>query len=212
MDKTALLQKHFAEGMTYEEYLDLADRLLAEGKTSGTNHTEAMLGYTKMNMHRMHRIDKSLTVKEALKDLVAKIDRPLSVLIIAELWCGDVAQNIPIVHKILATNPKISIRLTWRDEDPRLIEHYLTDGGKSIPKVIVFDPSTMEELVVWGPRPLPAQEMVKAYKQQDPVTKEPYSEFVKKVQLWYGRDRYETTQAEWLPILEKLQQVSKPTS
>lgn len=208
MEKIALLQQHFAEGMTYEEYVALGDRLLAEGKTSGTNHSEAMIGYTKMNMHRIHRIDKSLKVNVELKELVAKIDRPLSVLIITELWCGDAAQNIPIVNGILGANPNVTIRLTWRDEDPQLIEHYLTNGGKSIPKVVIFDPATMEELAVWGPRPVPAQEMVNAYKAQDPETKEPYSEFVKKVQLWYGRDRYKTTQAEWLPILEKLQSVN----
>lgn len=197
-----ILAEKSTMGLDYPTYVATIDNLLEEGKTSGKNHSEDYIHYTKMNQTRMKRVYKSIDLNEELKTLIESIDRPLLFLVLAEAWCGDVAQNIPTIYKMVQANPKFDLRLIWRDENLDLMENYKTDGGIAIPKVIVMDAETKEELHVWGPRPEAAQNLVRAYKKQE--VKEPYMEFAKKVQLWYAKDKGQTLQTEWLEIFEAL--------
>jgi hypothetical protein len=200
--KMELLAEKSAIGIDYATYEQTIEQLLAEGKSSGTNHSEDYIHYTKMNLTRMKRLYKTIDLNEDLKALIQSIDRPLHFLVLAEAWCADVAQNIPTVQKMVEANPGFELSLIWRDENLDLMENYKTDGGIAIPKVIVMDAESKEELAVWGPRPEPAQNMVRAYKKQE--VKEPYMEFAKKVQLWYAKDKGQTLQAEWLEIFRGL--------
>ena len=189
-------------GIDYPTYHETVENLLAEGKTSGTNHSEDYIQYTEMNMQRMNRIMKTLEINEDMKALVQSIQRPLIFLVLAEAWCGDAAQNIPVLHKMVDLNPKWQMRIVWRDENLDLMNQYLTNGGMAIPKVVVLDAETFEELAVWGPRPEAAQQMVLDFK-KDPQGK-PYSEFAKEVHLWYAKDKGQSLQTEWKTILEQL--------
>ena len=60
------------------------------------------------------------------------------------------------------------------------MDHYLTNGGRSIPKLVVLRAADLTELTTWGPRPAEAQELLYAYKAMDP--KPPYEEFNKQLQ------------------------------
>ena len=195
-----LLQEKYKIGIDYPTYHKTVEQLLAEGKTSGTNHSEDYIHYTEMNMQRMNRILKTVDISPELSALIKSIDKPLLFLVIGEAWCGDVAQNIPIIHKMVDLNPNWQMRLVWRDENLDLMNQYLTNGGISIPKVIVLDANTFDELAVWGPRPVPAQDMMMDYK-KDPKGL-PYMEFAKQVQLWYAKDKGKTLQGDWLRLLD----------
>ena len=64
------------------------------------------------------------------------------------------------MHITARTFLHIPMHLVLRDEHPELIERYHTNGAHAIPKLVMFDRETGEELAVWGPRPEPAQTMV----------------------------------------------------
>lgn len=197
-----ILQSKTTLGIDYPTYHKTVEQLLAEGKTSGNNHSADYIQYTEMNMQRMNRIMKTVEINEETKDLIQSIQRPLIFLVLAEAWCGDVAQNIPIISKMVDINPKWQMRIVWRDENMDLMNQYLTNGGMAIPKVIVLDAETFEELAVWGPRPAYAQQMMMEYK-NDPKEL-PYTEFVKTLQLWYAKDKGQSLQGEWKAIFEGL--------
>src|SRR5690606_5194441 len=116
--------------LTYNQYRSLITDLLAQGKTTGQNHSEAMLDYTRMNVRRMERWDKTALVSAELQEKIAKINTPQTWLVLTEAWCGDAAQSIPFMVKAASHSPLVDIRFILRDEHPRVMDGYLTHGGR----------------------------------------------------------------------------------
>lgn len=110
-----------------------------------------------------------------------------NLLVIAEDWCGDASNTIPILARWSDVTPGVELRILRRDENPELMDRYLTDGSRSIPIVVVLDDS-FQEIGHWGPRPSELQAWVMAHK--DTV---PKKELYPQVRRWYARDRGETT-------------------
>ncbi|MFN3917172.1 MAG: thioredoxin family protein [Flavobacteriales bacterium] len=191
------LKKEFT--FNYQEYLKLMEKLVAENKTTGSVQTQELADYTKMNLQRMNRLNKTIILHGDLIHKANAIQQAQTWIVITETWCGDAAQNIPVIAHLAGANPKIELKLLLRDEHPEVMENYLTNGGKSIPKLIAFDNESGKELFVWGPRPESAQKLVLNYKNSD--KKIPYNEFVKQVQLWYAKDATRSLQNELINLL-----------
>jgi hypothetical protein len=117
---------------------------------------------------------------------------PRRLLVIAEDWCGDASNTVPVLAKLAETVPGIELRVLRRDEHPEAMDQYLTNGSRSIPIVIVLD-EDFRELGHWGPRPLALQEWVMAARGS--VAK---AELYPQVRRWYARDRGESTIREVL--------------
>jgi len=188
-----LIREKVKASMSYEEYRALMGKLVAEGKTTGPNQSESMANYTRMNESRMKRLDKTFKLGEELKELSQNLEKDYIWLVITEAWCGDAAQTVPIIQKIAEQSAKIELRIVLRDEHPDLMEKFLTDGAKSIPKLIIIDKNSMQVERDWGPRPAPAQEMLMDFKANPDLS---YSEFSLNLQKWYNQDKGETTQKE----------------
>lgn len=185
---------------SYEEFVKLTETLLAENKTTGTNHSEAYLDYTRMNLQRMNRVYKTTQINADLAGKVASLKGSYQFLVLVEAWCGDVPQNLPVLAKIAELSDNIELRAILRDENLDIMDQHLAYGGRGIPKLIVIDQATKSVVAEWGPRPFPAQKMVLDYKAIE-KEKPAYSEFVKTVQMWYAKDRTQTLQMEILEIL-----------
>lgn len=120
-------------------------------------------------------------------------------MVITETWCGDSAQNLPIIAKAAELNDRIDLRILLRDSNTDIIDHYLTNGtSRSIPILVVFDLDG-NELFKWGPRPYTAKTLVTNLK-RDGFSKE---EFNQQLHLWYGRNRGKELESELLQILMK---------
>ncbi|HYF40397.1 MAG TPA: thioredoxin family protein [Gemmatimonadales bacterium] len=113
-------------------------------------------------------------------------------LVIAEDWCGDASNTVPIIAKFADSVPGIELRVILRDQNPEVMSRYLTNGARSIPIVIALDES-YQELGHWGPRPTELQAWVMENRGSTPK-----SELYPKVRKWYARDRGETTLREVL--------------
>lgn len=193
-----LIQKHLKASMTYPEYRSVIDGLLANNKTTGSNHSEEYLHYTKMNVARMNRWDKKTEILPTVKEKIERIDRSQTWLIITEAWCGDAAQIVPVINQLASLNVKIEVKLVLRDENLKLMDAFLTNGGRSIPIVIVVDDETKAVVGTFGPRPAEMQKLVMARK-NDPNAS-PYSEFVVEVQKWYAKDKAKSIQKEFTAL------------
>jgi len=189
----------FRNGMTYASYRHLIKELLAEGKTTGPNQSEALFDYTKLNDHRMDRVEKTFVLRDELRDRLRHLEQPVDWLVFTEAWCGDAAASIPMLDGLAEASPVIRMRLILRDENADLFSGFLSNGASSIPKLVALEPETGRVLYTWGPRPAPAQDMVMAYKADTQDV--PYSTFVQQVQLWYAKDRGKTLQDEFTALL-----------
>ena len=194
-----ITQKIIQDALTYEKYRDLIDGLLAQGKTTGTNHSEAMLEYTTMNVRRMNRWDKTAVVSAELREKVENITVPQVWLVLTEAWCGDAAQSIPFLAKLSDNSDKVDLRLILRDDHPDIMDAYLTDGGRSIPKLVALQQDNLNELFTWGPRPQRLQQKFLAYRDAPDGVNQ--AEFIESMHLWYARDKHATMDAEFLTLI-----------
>lgn len=185
--------------MTFAEYVKLIDDLLLDGKTTGENQSDAMFNYGKLNRQRMHRLEKTVLLGESLKEKARKITRKQIWLIITEGWCGDAAQNIPVIEKIAAESDNIETRYVLRDTNLELMDAYLTNNARSIPKLIALDAESLEELGTWGPRPQASMDLFIELKHQG--LEKPL--IMENLQRWYIADKNRTIQAEFENLLDE---------
>ena len=186
---------------SYAQYLHLIEQLVAAGDTTGDEPTEDQIAFTRLNLHRMLRWNKTFLVDEKLVD-VARASEPQVWWVFTEAWCGDGAQVIPLLQKITESSEgRISMRLLLRDENKEAMSHYLTNGGRAIPKLIAMS-ATGDELFTWGPRPVPAQQLMLEWK-LSPGTKS-HEDIEKELHLWYAKDKGICLMQE---IMDKLQSV-----
>ncbi|PKP25448.1 MAG: thioredoxin family protein [Bacteroidetes bacterium HGW-Bacteroidetes-2] len=193
-----IIEKSIENSFTYEEYMLLMQKLVSEKSTSGISKTEELINYTLLNAHRMKRLNKTLTIPNEIQEKVAFYTREVLWLVISESWCGDTAQTLPVIHKIASLNRAIDLKIVLRDENPELMQDFLTNGALSIPKLIAIDKDTNEVITTWGPRPSVATKMVLEYKaKHDKLT----PEFKEELQLWFTKDKGISTMQDLLKIM-----------
>tara|TARA_B110000046_G_scaffold28052_1_gene28880 strand:- start:206666 stop:207286 length:621 start_codon:yes stop_codon:yes gene_type:complete len=185
--------------MSYETYMNLLIDLLAEGKPTWVDQNEAMVAHGKMNLQRMKRLNKTIQLQDELQDVISGLTRKITFLVITEGWCGDAAQNVPVFNKLIEHSENIDLKLILRDKNLDVMDAFLTNGGRSIPKLIALDTTSLKVIGTWGPRPDTAQFMVTEFKK---IENGDYSEFVKEVQLWYAKDKTLSMQKELIELLK----------
>ena len=191
------MKKYIDNSLSYSSYLALIDELLEVGKTTGPNQSESMVNFTRLNRQRMQRLDKTVELSESLKAAVRSVTRNMIWLVITEAWCGDAAQNIPPIEKIANLSDRIETRYVLRDENPELMDQFLTSGARSIPKLIALDAETLEVLGNWGARPDAAQKLFYGLKEQG--LEKPA--IMEQLQRWYNADRTLSLQNEFKKLL-----------
>ena len=97
--------KLWADGLNYEGYLELIDQLLEEGKTTGPDQLPERVDKSTLNRQRMKRWDKTAVLDTVLKDKIKRIGRKTGFMVITEGWCGDAAQSLPWMNKMVESNP-----------------------------------------------------------------------------------------------------------
>ena len=189
---------HFS--YSFEEYLELSVKSIEDfNDVIATESEREMLGIRKLNLQRMKRINKTYVVSEKLCSLMEKIESPQIWMVITEDWCGDSAQNLPYIAKIAECSKLIVLKIIERDKYLDIMDEYLTDGTRSIPKVIASDVNG-NELFLWGPRPKEAVELVKNAIQQG-LEK---NEWQEKLHKFYSDNKGQNLENEFIEIYENM--------
>jgi Thioredoxin len=184
---------YLEKAISYQAYIKLIGDLLAEGKTTGPNQSEAFIHYTQLNQQRMHRLEKTTLALPTAKESILTVTRPQTWLVLTEAWCGDAAQSVPVMQVLAQLNPLIDLRLLLRDENPGLMDQFLTNGvSRSIPKLIALDTATGSTLFTWGPRPAALQELFLRMKAEGTS----FDTAKEELQRWYNTDRTASIQSE----------------
>ena len=195
-----LISESLKTSLTYNEYRALVFKLAEKGKTTGHEKTEALVNYTMLNDRRMKRWDKTVKISEENKTAIENIEKSQTWLVLTESWCGDAAHIMPVLNKLATLNPKIKYKVVLRDENEDLMNQFLTNGSKSIPKLLIIDNDTKNIIDTYGPRPSEATDMVDAYKEEHGKLT---PEFKEDLQRWYNKDKGVTTQNDIINIVKE---------
>lgn len=197
-----IIKDSLDNSISYAEYMRLMQKLVLNKFTTGDVVSEANINYTMLNERRMKRWDKKLEISEANKNKIMKFSSEITWLVITESWCGDAAHLLPVMNKVAELNPKINLKIVLRDDNDSLMNKFLTNGNKSIPKLIMLDEETIEVLDIYGPRPSIATKMVEDYKKEHGALT---SEFKEDLQRWYNKDKGKTAIEDLTELLCKVE-------
>lgn len=192
------ITKSLENSFSYQEYRNHVATLLKLNKVTGHEQTEALVHYTELNETRMKRLDKTIIITDESKKKLEQLNSDYLWLVISEGWCGDAAQILPIIQKMAELSDKIELKIVLRDENEALMNLFLTNGSKSIPKLIIIDKNSKEVVGDFGPRPTGAKQLILDYKKEHGVIDETAKT---ELQLWYLHDKGVSTQNEIMKVL-----------
>lgn len=173
--------------LSFEEFYSLTENCAREGSCSGNEQSSERITATRLNLQRMKRISQQFVPDSGITALLTKTQPVWEWWVIAETWCGDGAQTIPLIASIARLSPGISLHIILRDKNPSIMDNYLTNGNRAIPKLICIDKKTGSELGTWGPRPGAIDAAIKELKTARPGILK--ADLHAELHLRYARDK-----------------------
>ncbi len=195
-----IVKSSLKKAMDYPTYLSLTEKLVAENRTTGEDQSPMMVQFTKLNLKRMQRLDKTLKINDESQSFFEKYNKKQTWIVITESWCGDASQIVPVFYKIVQLNPNFDLKLVLRDENESLMNQFLTNGGKAIPMLIIVDAETLEVQHIWGPRPALATAIATDCKAKFGKFTDECKE---ELQKWYNKDKGQSIVSELVNLLKK---------
>ena len=168
-----MLQHRFESALSFAEFVDRAQANAALWRAG----------------HRLARVPDDAVER------LASLPGRWHLLVIVEDWCGDAVNTVPMLARLAELAPNVDLRIVRRDENPELMDAYLTNGTRAIPIVVLLDEDYVER-GWWGPRPRALQQWVE--REGMLLGKE---ERYRHVRTWYARDRGRTTVAEIVDVV-----------
>ena len=188
----SIIQSALQNSHSYTEYRTLVSKLISEGKSTGKEQSADLLHYSELNEVRMKRLEKTLKLDLEVEKALQNLKSKQTWLVISEGWCGDAAQILPIIKLMTEVSENIDLKLVFRDENEELINLFLTNGAKSIPKLLLLD-EAFNLINHWGPRPEGAKNLIIEYKAKHGIVDEAAKIALQK---WYLDDKGISTMKE----------------
>lgn len=196
---STIIAESIKEKFSYKEYREYMSALLKQGLSTGHTQNEDLMHYSTLNEVRMNRLDKTIVLPDEAEEALKNLKKEYTLLVISEGWCGDAAQILPVMNKITEATPKLEMEIVLRDDNPQLMDEYLTNGARSIPKLILIEKETNTVRGSWGPRPNGALQLVLDYKEKHGVFD---MEAKTALQKWYLEDKGLSTVEEIVLLLK----------
>jgi len=198
MSDTDLFKTICKTGISYTDYKSiLMQQVQNFNDELATSDERDHIQNRKLNLQRTNRLDKHFHPSEKSIQKFQQLKSKQIWLILSETWCGDSAQNLPIISALANLTNYIELKIMFRDEHPEIMNLFLDEGGKrSIPKLISFDENG-NEIFQWGPRPLQAKLLFDKMI-SDGIDKDERS---RALHLWYGRDRGLSVENELVSLI-----------
>jgi len=138
---------------------------------------------------------KRLPVPDGLIAELHEVPGHWHLVALTEDWCLDAVSTLTPVAKLLEQAYNTDLRVFLRDRNLDIMDSHQTDGGRSIPIVILYD-EAWQERAWWGPRPAELQAWVKANGKIVPK-----EEKYRHIRGWYARDHGQTALREVLDMI-----------
>lgn len=191
------VEKTLKKAIDYSDFVKEFEQHSLNKTSSGNEQSEMLSEYTHLNYSRIKRLNKTLKLSDEIANTLKNINTDLTFLVLTESWCGDAAQTIPVLFKVADHAKNINFKIAYRDDNDGLMQHFLTNGNKAIPILILLD-SNQNVIANWGPRPTRATQMVNDYKKEHGGLTDV---FKKDLQIWYNKDKGINTMQDLSKIL-----------
>ncbi|MGD2087109.1 MAG: thioredoxin family protein [Candidatus Aminicenantes bacterium] len=175
MDLTA----YFDKALTYDDYV----KLLADNR----------------DLHQLHY--KKFIVSPEEEQVIKRI-KPLKIILLTEPWCGDSLAIFPVVRRMAEINSHWQLRVLRRDENPELMDQFLTRNARAVPIFLFLDENN-SLIFRFGPRPQAAQTIFETYREEFKAGKIEKTEVIKKIRNFYAKDRGKAILNELLAIFKE---------
>ncbi len=197
--ETIAYNTYLAKSISYPNYIAAFERAIHENTPLAEAEQVPLFKYYALNHQRSTRIYNQYVVTDALLRAIDALPAKVQWLVITEPWCGDSAQNLPVIAKVAdASNGKIDLRIVYRDTNLDLIDQFLTNGGRSIPKLLQLNEQG-ELTATWGPRPAAAQQLVADLR----AANIPHDDYIATVHKWYADNKAADISNDILELLNQ---------
>ena len=186
--------------ISFKQYMDLAQEIINSTTPPAPYNEPKMFKYASDNVERMKRLVNNIAIEQKLYNLLSNNQQKMIWVVLTEPWCGDASQIVPALAAFADISEHISFKILLRDSNLEVMDAYLTNGGRSIPKLICLNAETGEELGTWGPRPQSIQKIVMEQK-NDPTTS--FGEKVRQIHAWYEENKTRDIQLEFIELLKQ---------
>ncbi len=191
LPKKSAYAAYLEKGVGYNQY----KQQMAEDLALNTDLK--IRAFISLNQHRMVRVEKTYNPGSAIVEKLKALKEKMYWLVLTEHWCGDASQILPVFNALSElSGGKIEMKLVYRDQNPELMDACLTDGTRSIPKLLQLD-QYFNVTAIWGPRPTIAQNLVKELKSYPPTA----ADYATGLHLWYAKDKQQSLEAEISKLL-----------
>jgi hypothetical protein len=152
-----------------------------------------------LEVHNLHY--KKYAVSEEMHSVLSQAE-PVKILVLTEPWCSDSVAIVPVIKKIVDEAHGWELKVLLRDENPDLMDQFLTGGSRGIP-VFIFLDEQCKELFSFGPRPEAAQKIFESYRRDLRAGKIEKAEIIKKIRSFYAKDRGRAIDSELIRLLSE---------
>ncbi|MFX0174018.1 MAG: thioredoxin family protein [Candidatus Hodarchaeota archaeon] len=147
MKRQDSFNKLFENGFSYEEYLGKSE------KHRERMNTSLLVGQK--------------AVQKLSHDQISRLNEKLNVLCIAENWCIDCANGVPIIAMLADMIPNWNFRIVSRDDFKEEFESFYTTAGRKKIPVIIFADEDGDEIMRWIERPMCSYQLLGILRDQD---------------------------------------------
>ncbi|MEM6645104.1 MAG: thioredoxin family protein [Bacteroidota bacterium] len=193
------LPEAFEQALSYADYVEAWRTHLATPKKELDKTGRIYQYYALYNQGRTTDISETYAPSAAIREALGNFDRPVHWLVLTEDWCGDSAFSLPMIVALAEQSEHVTLRILLRDDNLDLMDRYLTNGTRSIPKLIAFDPESGRELFQWGPRPAELAGARETWKAEGAEGKE----LARRGVAWYENGGWHQVEDELLPLISE---------
>ena len=183
--------------LSVEDYQSFFEKLSRKEIVEKPYDNEAYFLYTEANYKRSEKIKSKVELNKKLYNELNEGIDDWTWILITEPWCGDASFIQPVIEAICIAGD-IDLKIALRDKNEELMDAYLTNGGKSIPKLVVLD-GNLKELFSWGPRPAELQAQIQDLLKNGGTM----DDKLKLAHQWYRKYGNEAIQKELLDLIKK---------
>ena len=183
--------------LNIDQYQSFFEKVATKEVIEAPYDDEFYFNYTEANFKRRASVAKKVELNKKLYNELDNTTSAWTWVLITEPWCGDASFIQPIIEAICLAG-EIDLKIALRDKQEDIMNAYLTNGGKSIPKLVVLD-KDLKELFTWGPRPVELQKEIQNLLKNNGTT----DEKLKLAHQWYRKYGNEAVQQELLDLIKK---------
>lgn len=200
--KEVLANEALKSAISNEEFVQLTHEIINSEEKEPPYDKEDYINFTQVNLRRYEGFSKKVELSDEIVKAVSSGKENWKFVLLNEPWCSDGSFSQPVIQKIAeASDGAIELKILLRDKHPEVMDRFLTNGGKSIPKLVILNQAN-EVMGTWGPRPNELQTQVIEMANNPDATLE---DKIKLTNRWYNKDKGNALQMELIQILQEIQ-------